>query len=223
MTDADPTTAPGGPSPEVPWTPGEEPSRVGTTNGFAVASFVTGLFGLLPLALAFGVAALRRIPRLGQRGTLFATAGVALGTLVGAALTAALVLGYPAYQAATFDGVPLEKLDPGTCVNGHDGRLGAAGVPVECAEPHDGETYHRLEVPGASFPGQEQVDADMEKRCLAAFEEYVGLPYRSSRFDFIYVRPTAATWRRGDKTAACAIVPVGEGPPLVGSVEGVRQ
>ena len=52
----------------------------GGTNGWAIASLVTGIVGFFPLALIFGYVALSQIkkdPSIGGRG--FAVAGVVLG------------------------------------------------------------------------------------------------------------------------------------------------
>ena len=64
----------------------------GGTNGWAIASLVTGIVGCFPLALIFGYVALSQIkkdPSIGGRG--FAVAGVVLGWIpVGFALLAIL-------------------------------------------------------------------------------------------------------------------------------------
>ena len=64
----------------------------GGTNGWAIASLVTGIVGFFPLALIFGYVALSQIkkdPSIGGRG--FAVAGVVLGWIpVGFALLAIL-------------------------------------------------------------------------------------------------------------------------------------
>lgn len=76
---------------------GEETERV-ETNGFAVASLITGVLGLtaLPLigavlALLFGYRARREIANSGESGEGLATAGVILGW-VGVGLAALILL-----------------------------------------------------------------------------------------------------------------------------------
>jgi hypothetical protein len=58
------------------------------TNGFAIASLVCSLAGILVwflgplLGIVFGLVALKQIPRLGQGGRGLAIAGVSVGTIV---------------------------------------------------------------------------------------------------------------------------------------------
>lgn len=50
-----------------------------STNGLAIASFVTSLFGLTILAIIFGHVAKGQISRTGQGGSGLATAGLVIG------------------------------------------------------------------------------------------------------------------------------------------------
>ncbi len=50
-----------------------------STNGLAIASFVTSLFGLTILAIIFGHVAKGQISRSGQGGSGLATAGLVIG------------------------------------------------------------------------------------------------------------------------------------------------
>jgi hypothetical protein len=58
------------------------------TNGFAIASLVCSLLGILflvigpTLGFVFGVIGLRQVPRLGQRGRGLAIAGMTIGIVV---------------------------------------------------------------------------------------------------------------------------------------------
>lgn len=54
-----------------------QPVRVGT-NGFAIASFVTSLFGIVILGLVFGFIALDQLKHSNQEGRGFAIAGIAI-------------------------------------------------------------------------------------------------------------------------------------------------
>ncbi|HVT20436.1 MAG TPA: DUF4190 domain-containing protein [Mycobacteriales bacterium] len=77
--------------------PGEAPGwygggpgypRPADTNGFAIASLVCSLVGVLllvvgpALGIVFGAIGLRQIPRLGQRGRGLAVAGIVIGAIV---------------------------------------------------------------------------------------------------------------------------------------------
>ena len=50
-----------------------------STNGLAIASFVTSLFGLTILAIIFGHVAKAQISKTGQGGSGLATAGLVIG------------------------------------------------------------------------------------------------------------------------------------------------
>src|ERR1039457_4210751 len=62
------------------------PQRRAPTDGFAVASLISGILALIPLAVIFGPVALGRIVRTGARGRALAITGLVLGgTWAGAA------------------------------------------------------------------------------------------------------------------------------------------
>src|SRR5262249_11864489 len=84
----DPFTRQGPPGPRgAPGDPGGPGHRVGTgkADGVAVASLVLGLAGITVigavLGIVFGIMALRRIGRTGQRGRGMAIAGLALSAI----------------------------------------------------------------------------------------------------------------------------------------------
>jgi hypothetical protein len=90
----------------------------------------------------------------------------------------------------------------------------------DCDEPHDAEVYARISLdddPAAAYPGDEQVLAAADQVCLDAFEGYVGVRYVDTRLEIVHLRPTTASWARGDRTVVCAAMNAVAGP-LVGSV-----
>lgn len=52
------------------------------TNGLAIASFITSLFGITILAIIFGHIAQSQIKQTGQGGSGFAVAGLVIGYIV---------------------------------------------------------------------------------------------------------------------------------------------
>jgi hypothetical protein len=66
-----------------------------STNGFAIASFVTSLLGLSLLGVIFGHVSLRKIPVTGEGGKGLAVAGLVIGYL-GLAVTLFLFILIPA-------------------------------------------------------------------------------------------------------------------------------
>jgi hypothetical protein len=80
------------PNPAGGWYPpggyGYPYPRPNDTNGFAIASLVCSLVGILLLVIGpllgivFGIVGLTQIPRLGQRGRGLAIAGLTIGVIV---------------------------------------------------------------------------------------------------------------------------------------------
>ena len=58
-----------------------------------------------------------------------------------------------------------------------------------------------------------------DRVCLDAFEPYVGAGYVDTRLEIVHLRPTVASWARGDRRVICGVVYTGSAP-LVGSVAG---
>jgi hypothetical protein len=93
---------------------------------------------------------------------------------------------------------------------------------VDCVEPHDAEVYALVSLdddPTSRHPGDEHVLAAADRVCLDAFEGYVGARYVDTRLEIVHLRPTVASWARGDRRVICAVVNAGAAP-LVGSVAG---
>jgi hypothetical protein len=121
----------------------------------------------------------------------------------------------------------LADLAPGDCIDLADleaaGDLEVAEVSVlDCSEPHDAEVYALISLdddPDSRHPGDEHVLAAADRVCLDAFQGYVGARYVDTRLEIVHLRPTVASWARGDRRVICAVVNAGSGP-LVGSVAG---
>lgn len=76
-------------------------------------------------------------------------------------------------------------------------------LAVPCAEPHQFETFHIVEVTTDEFPGEDGIH-EHAGRCVDAWEGYVGTPYRSDgAHELAYYYPTSVSWRLGDRTIVC--------------------
>lgn len=128
--------------------------------------------------------------------------------LIGAALLAACV--------ATVDDVDEDvaatrgvfELETGMCFDvpeGVDPLLLVEVVVIDCDEPHDHEVYAHfdLEATFPMFPGAATIESVAAERCARSFEEYVGEAYTASDLFARFIMPTAESWERGDRTAAC--------------------
>lgn len=186
-------------------------------SGFAVAALVTGLLGLAPAAVAFGVVALVRIPRRRQRGRVAAWLGIGLALLwlVATGLTAWFLLARAGPQrdaagAVVRSGTVLPNgLRAGDCVRdvGTDQQGGPVGpvLAVPCPGPHGGEVFASFDLPAGGWPGSDPARAAAEEGCSARYAR-AGRQDVASDIWFLY--PTGATqWRLGDRRVVCLVAP----------------
>lgn len=76
---------------------------------------------------------------------------------------------------------------------------------IPCESAHDLEVYRAFELVDGDFPGQRKIDK-LAERCLEVFDEFIGKPYGSSRFEVYYLFPTARSWRLlDDHTVSCLV------------------
>lgn len=94
------------------------------------------------------------------------------------------------------------QLRVGDCLNdpGSDEVLEVVTVP--CADPHDYEVYHHAELEDGEYPTNLQETAD--DICMAAFTQFVGIPYAESTLGFTHYTPTLMSWLHdGDRAVDC--------------------
>jgi hypothetical protein len=136
----------------------------------------------------------------------------------------------PEQGEPTDPGTALADLRAGDCIDladldaaeGTDGREVSSVVVIDCGEPHDAEIYALISLdddPESRHPGDGHVLAAADRVCLEQFEGYVGARYVDTRLEIVHLRPTLASWARGDRRVICAVVYTGTAP-LVGSVAG---
>jgi hypothetical protein len=134
----------------------------------------------------------------------------ALWVLVGIALVAVLV----ANEDKILDGEFGDLFDPNS-VNAadigwatacrmipSDASLVASVKRVDCAEPHKGEVYFVIEVPGSTFPGQAEV-IEYQDRCQPALEKFSPAAMADPEVGMFVLYPTAESWKRGDRVVTC--------------------
>ncbi|MEV0805939.1 DUF4190 domain-containing protein [Micromonospora sp. NPDC050200] len=160
-----------------PWA-GRGPAR-GRMSRLAVAAFVFGLLGGV-LGAIFGVVALRRIRRTGERGRGFAVAGLVLFGGWALALALVLVLTVATPRSDPEDGV--RGLRAGDCFRVDDTPTGTRTAPEEvstvpCTAPHDAELVDRLPAyeryADEAYPGTAALSARAETACRQRQGSYV--------------------------------------------------
>ncbi|RSN71184.1 hypothetical protein [Actinomadura sp. WAC 06369] len=134
------------------------------TDRTAVVALITGLIGLVPLAVPFAVAALVRLRRGTRKGRALAAGALAasLAWTAAAALAAVLASSDPALDrdaagaVTTNAEVPFAELRDGDCFRGYDfptpiESLGTV-TAVPCTAPHTGEIIARVPLPDDAAP-----------------------------------------------------------------------
>lgn len=96
------------------------------------------------------------------------------------------------------------KLAVGDCFNDQGGTMISEIPVVPCAEPHDYEVYHEVEMAEGDYPGDEAIEAQAEADCTAQFATFIGVPYESSVLNFSYLTPSQQSWSEaGDRMIQC--------------------
>ncbi len=147
--------------------------------------------------------------------TLAATAGLAL--IAATALTGCSilgdVLGGPGDAVRDEEGAVVEPGDVdvfalaiGDCFDDEGSAEEVTSVPiVPCDQPHDNEVFHEFEVTDTTFPGDDEISAQAEEECVAAFDAFAGIAYPDSTLEVFTLRPTSMSWKQGDRLVQCAI------------------
>jgi hypothetical protein len=198
--------------PNLSWPP---PPPRAKTSGWAIASFVLGLLGGVLLSAIFGVVALRRIKRLGQRGQGLAIAGLALSGAWIVLIVVVLVTGYlgsatrsPTTGRITHSGsLSVFSLAVGDCFNNPVGATSVASVTaIPCNQAHSAQVYAEFNLAGSdqSYPGTAVVTRLASSTCNARTGSLDKSKVTNSMtLRFLYPEPDS--WLNGNRTVACLI------------------
>ena len=89
---------------------------------------------------------------------------------------------------------------------------------ADCDTPLESEVIGSVQILGSEYPGNDEVMAQSEELCLAAFEKWTGGTYEEQLdLDFGYFAPTASGWLVGDTTTMCTVL---AGGPMTGTAKG---
>jgi hypothetical protein len=180
------------------------PQRRAPIDGFAVASSIAGILGLIPLAAIFGPIALSRIGRTGARGRALAITGLALaGTwAVAVAIAVTLIITQrPPARAVVFP--QIFSLRTGECINSAPN--GTSGLHVlACGQPHDGEVFSTFRVADQHYPGATALREKASQGCASRLGGYMN-PQLSTMLDESYFYPSSGAWAAGERTVVCTV------------------
>ncbi|MFI5506766.1 septum formation family protein [Mycobacterium sp. NPDC051804] len=87
---------------------------------------------------------------------------------------------------------------------------------IDCAEPHAGEVFAVLQMPGSDFPGQAAIDTYADK-CSPELASYSPSAMTDDSVQLYVLYPTAETWEQGDRAVTCIAT---LDPPRSGSIKG---
>ncbi len=202
------------PAPEAPRAPQHSLSQApqGKTSGFAIASFVFGLIGVVILGVIFGIVALRRISRRGLRGRGFAIAGLVLSglwtLLLATIIAVALLTGAErdAQGRVTESGSEsVFDLREGDCLNDLEEAEAELSVDVTpCGEPHDAEVVSEFILTESTWPGLAFVGRQAERRCPKEVESASAGAPRPDEIETFYFHPTEESWdQNNDRAVLC--------------------
>lgn len=204
---------PGGPPPG--WAPPPPPQ---TTSGLAITSLVLSLVGLGLFGLIFGIVALGRIRRSGQKGKGLAWAGIVLSVL---GLVATVALGglvYSAFQDSRTERntagevtAPADArtadLRTGDCVTGLSEAKDATPKVVPCSEKYEAEVFATFELPAGKYPGDAKVQELADAGCSSRFDE-TGATAEDDA-DIWYLYPSSELGWIADRAVVCLTSPSG--------------
>lgn len=108
-------------------------------------------------------------------------------------------------RALSSGSVSVDNLRVGDCVRDADDLVSGARTVyvVPCDQPHQMEAYYAFNLTGTRFPGSVDVRRSAESGCVAAFEDFAKMSYQDSELRVRYFRPSAQTWRQGDRAVLC--------------------
>lgn len=180
-----------------------EPRR---TDGFAVATLVSGVVPAVPLTVILGPVALIRISRTKARGRSLAITGLVLAGLwtIAAAIGGAVYLTrhqQPARPAA----LPrVFSLRTGQCADAGRSGMSSPAV-VSCDQPHDAEVFGTFQLAGHRYPGAAAVQQQADQGCAARLAGYLNPQLSLSSVTESYVYPDAGAWAAGERTVVCTV------------------
>lgn len=103
------------------------------------------------------------------------------------------------------------SLTTGECVLLPDDNDVASVTTTHCTQDHHAEVVGSIILPDPTLPERADLDSRAEDGCRPHFEEYVGTTVTTSTMELMWLLPTEASWKTGDRTITClAVAPDGQ-------------
>lgn len=114
-------------------------------------------------------------------------------------------------------------LKVGDCLNVADLGSEVSSVPTRpCADEHEAEIYAQTLLPDGDYPGDADADTQSNDFCYGGFEGFVGAAYEDSTLEYNYMRPTAESWKAGDREVLCFVYEA-DGAATTGTLKGAAH
>ena len=182
-------------------------------DGFAAASFLTGIVGLVPLAAVFGVVGLRRVSRSGRPGKALAVTGLVLCSLwlVAAIVGVEVVRSHLSVRTgagviARAGSVGPRSLQLGDCAelpNPLPATVTSVDV-VPCGQLHNSEMFFDGDLPQAADSGGSSLQTVALGSCREQLTSFIGTA--ASALHVVSFFPTQLEWVSGDRHFVCLAV-----------------
>lgn len=116
----------------------------------------------------------------------------------------------------------VDDIQVGDCLDSTSAEVVYDVPVVPCSEPHDEEIFGEFDLEGPDFPEATAMEEETNERCIALFNDFVGMDYFESELDFYTLTPTADGWAEfNDRTVNCVIAdPAGK---VTGSLAGAQR
>lgn len=109
-------------------------------------------------------------------------------------------------------------LKEGQCVNLPTEASAATIDVLSCSADHDAEIVGVEEIREEALPPESTLEELAFTQCHAHFTRYVGVDAHDSHLDAMWLLPTPASWKAGDRSIVCLAV-VSDDTPLTSSVK----
>ncbi|MUN40178.1 DUF4190 domain-containing protein [Actinomadura sp. NEAU-AAG5] len=221
----------GPPPPPFPGFPGPDPGAPRRRDPLAIVALATGLCGLALFGIGFGIAALVRIRRHGDKGRGLAIGGIvaSLTWVVVVVVVVAVMVGSlfspDRDEAGHIRGsgkVLVGTLRVGDCFTGVDNsgrdRLVTA---LPCTRPHDAEIVAEARLADGPYPGAREANLQASEVCRKNLRALLKSRF-AQELDLYAIQPDGAAWKRGERDVLCAYRYTGRGSlttPLAQTVD----
>jgi hypothetical protein len=180
-------------------------------------ALVTGIFGAVLVSVPLGIIALRQIGRTKESGRGLAIAGLVLSGVWTVALGAlAVILVLPVIEtghgsatlvatsspspAATGKPVDVDNLRVGECTaKDSDADFVSTVQVLPCKQPHYGEVYAVVTVPGERLPSDRALDEICRRRLRHGFPAQ----WADNNVDYTWIGPDQSNWDDQDRGLVC--------------------